>query len=332
MPVGDEERVKRHARAALGVCALMLTGGLHAAGLFLPVDPAETTDAAPAAKPKPTRQNASAVPDAWERRVRVARHALAAARADVENTGVGHLLLNVRDGVRLNAVVERTASTKRGYSLSGRVADGGADGGTGFVTLVVREDVVAGSFWTPRSSYELLPVGGGVHALRDVTKPPPMACGGMPRAELDVAPDGGAPDVDDVSVVDILVVYTPLAEEGAANLIAERGGSTASPDVARSWIEASTHLAVAWTNDAFERSGAFVSLNLVGLVGLGKVDSEAETFDHGVNILRSDEVRALRDRFGADLVHAIIRCRSCGGAYFRDGLCQRHYWTECLRA
>ncbi len=235
--------------------------------------------------------------------MRVARHELAAAREDVENAGAGRLLLNVKDGVRLNVVVERTAPTKWGFSLSGRVAGGGV----GFVTMVVHEDAVAGSFWTPSGSWELLPVGGGVHALRDVSKLPPMECGGMLQKEVD-APGSKASGADDVAVVDILIVYTPAAQERVE-------GWTDSPAAARSWIKARNDLGIALANDAFERSGAFISLNLVGFE---KVDYETETHETEYLVLESDDVKALRDRLGADLVHATVAC--CFGAGGTDGL------------
>ena len=297
------------ARFAFGAVAVGLACGIHAAGLFLPVGPAgAAADVAPGARAVPVRQGAATVPDAWERRVRIARHELTAARADVETAGAGRLLLNMRDGARLNVVVERTAPTRWGYSLSGRVVGGSA----GFATLVVRDEAVAASIWTPSASYELLPLGSGVHALRDVTNSQ-LECGGMLPEERNAtaAPPHSADSgrgVDDRTVVDVLVVYTPAAEE-------EVRGWTDSPEAARAWIEAFNDLAVAWANDAMERSGAFVSLNLVGIE---KVEYEAETREEDSGVLRSEGVRVLRDRLGADLVHATVGC--CFGAAIGDGL------------
>ena len=298
-----------------GAAAIVAANGLHAAGLFLPAGPASAiADVAPVAKAAPARRSAAAVPDAWERRVRIARHELAAARADVETAGAGRLLLDVRDGVRLDVAVERTAPTMFGYSLSGRVADGGGAGG-GFVTLVVHEEAVAASIWTPSASYELLPLGRGTHALRDVTNMR-LECR-MPQTESNVSAavaheaasrHSGTDRGADPTVVDILVVYTPAAEERVS-------GWTASPDAARDWIEAFNDLAVAETNDAFERSGAFVSLNLLGIE---KVDYEPETVQEDSGVLQSEDVEALRDRLGADLVHATVGC--CFGASGEDGL------------
>ncbi len=279
--------VEAVARFAFGAIALGLAGGIHAAGLFLPVGPAGADGGvAPAARPDPARQGASTVSDAWERRVRIARHELTAARADVETAGAGRLLLNVRDGVRLDVVVERTAPTRWGYSLSGRVVGGGA----GFATLVVHEEAVAGSIWTPDSAYELTYLGGGVHALRDVTSAQPVECAGALSSELSAADGAVAGGADDGSVVDVLVVWTPAAEEAA-------GGEAQ--------VLSRIDMTIAYTNDAFERSGAFVQLNLVGAE---RVDYLERDWDTDLARLASpddghmDNVHARRNALGADLV------------------------------
>ena len=218
--------------------------------------------------------------------MRIARHELAAARDDVEVTGAGHLLLNVRDGVRLDVAVDRTAPTKWGYSLSGRVAGKGG----GFVTLVVHEEAVAGSIWTSNSVYELGYLGGGVHALRDVTNAPPPECRGVLAPEL-AAGETSARGTDDGSVVDVLVVWTPAAE-------AKYGGETQ----VMSKIDGS----IAFTNDAFDRSGALVSLRLVGAERVTYSETDMHTDlarlvdpDDG----HMDWVHERRDALGADLVY-----------------------------
>ena len=291
-------------RAALGVCALMLTSGLHAASLFLPVDPA--IDGALTAKSASVERSTPVVPDAWERRVRVARQELTAARADVESGGAGRLLLNVRSGVRLDVVVERTAATKWGYSLSGRVAGRIV----GFVTLVVHENAVAGSIWTPDSAYELTYLGGGVHALREVTNAPAVTCSGALSSVFSSAnATHRTKDSDDGSVVDILVVWTPEAED-------EYGG--AKPQV----LSRISHL-VAYTNDAFERSGAFVALNLVGAEQVDYLETDSGNWfvDSSTDFDRlivpddghMDDVHDRRNTLGADLVYLLTR-RSGGQA------------------
>ncbi len=223
--------------------------------------------------------------------MRVARHELAAARADVETAGAGRLLLNVRDGVRLDVAVERTAPTMFGYSLSGRVAGGGGAGG-GFVTLVVHEEAVAGSIWTPSASYELLPLDRGIHALRDVTNAPLVECAGALPSELSAAETVAEDRTDDGSVVDILVVWTPAREEDA-------GGEPHT----LSYID----MSIAFTNDAFERSGALVQLNLVGAERVDYSESGSSRTD--LNRLvdpddgHMDEVHHRWDALGADLVN-----------------------------
>ena len=297
--------LKRWIRAALGAACLALPCGVHAAGLFLPIAPAGVAGEPRGASPAMAGQ---------EQRVRIARHELSAVRHDVENAGAGRLVLNVADGAHFDVAVERTAPTKWGYSLSGRVAGGGA----GFVTLVVHENVVAGSIWTPNTSYELLPLGSGIHALRDITNQPAFKCGSKLEQELGTI--DVPPSTDDGSVVDILVVYTSAAEERFLR-VRER----ASAADARSQMEAFAHLGIAVTNDAFERSGAFVSLNLVGVE---KVDYQAATPREDFFVLRSEGVQALRDRLGADLVHAIVGC--CNGAAIEDGLSYLTYGSDVI--
>ena len=298
--------LKPWARGALGAAALALANGLHAAGLFLPVG--ADGDVAPRGGKVSAGRTALVVRDPWERRIRIARHELTIAHDDLQNVGEGRLLLNVRDGLRLNVVVERAAPTKFGYSLSGRVAGGNV----GFVTLVVHEEAVAGTIWTPDSAYELNYLGGGVHALRDVTNTA-VKCGGAlslgrmsmassrsrPSSAADATgpsgTDDGGDDGDDGSVVDILVVWTPAAEE-------EYGG--AEPQVL-SRID----LLVAYANDAFERSGAFVSLNLVGAERGDYLEANRGTDldrliapDDG----HMDGVHDRRDALGADLIYLLV--------------------------
>ena len=206
-------RVKAGVGKVVGAGALALAGAIHAGGLFLPAAaPGTVADVVHGVKSAATPTSMAGLPRAWERPVRIARQELAVAHEDVQGFGTGRLLLNVKEGVDLDVVVERTGPTKWGYSLSGRVAGGRV----GFVTLVVHEEAVAGSVWTPDSAYELHYLGGGVHALRDVTSAPRPECGGVAseafaaRTAQGGTTDGDGGDV--VSVVDILVVWTSAAK------------------------------------------------------------------------------------------------------------------------
>ena len=294
-------RCWRSIPVVLGTVAFGLTNCGHAADLFLPVGPGGVpAEVAPAmAKAASVRRSTSPVPDAWEQRVRVVWHELAAARDDVENAGAGRLFLNVKDGVHLNVVVERTAPTKWGYSLSGRVADGDR----GFVTLVVHEGAVAGSIWTPDVEYRILPMTlkqGGVHTLRQVSRSRSrVECGGVrtPKLAADKRQQSVSTVVDGDTVVDVLVVWTPAAEHHW------RGESS---------TRLAVDFAVAATNDALHRSGALVRLNLVGAE---RVDYQEEGIftDFGRLVRQSDghmdDVHARRDILGADLVGLFGRFR-----------------------
>ena len=274
-------------RKALGTAVVGLASGLHAAGLFLPVDSVDAASGGvAAAKSVSERHDGAAAPAAWERRVRIAHRELTVARDAIEGAGVGRLQLDVKDGLRLDVVVERTAPTKWGYSLSGRVAGGSV----GFVTLVVHEEAVAGTVWTPDSAYELKHMGGGVHALQDVTNTPTLRCAAEPSGFTSAAAPAQS-GVDDGSVVDILVVWLPDYEEKF---------TSGEPDVLLN-----VDMQIAYTNDAFERSGALVRLNLVGARKV--VDPGPTHIPYILQLVRPndghmDRVHEWRDALGADLV------------------------------
>lgn len=305
-------RVKAGVGRVVGAGALALAGAIHADGLFLPAAaPGAVADVVHGAKSAATRPSMVG-PPAWERRVHIAREELAVARDDAESFGAGRLLLNVRESVDLDVVVERTAPTKWGYSLSGRVAGEHM----GFVTLVVHDEAVAGSIWTPDSTYELSYLGDGIHALRDGTNVPSRAHGRyhshttaesaahrhLPAADTSTQGSG----TDGISIVDILVFWTPAAE----NLL---GGEAQ--------VRARIEMLIAYNNDAFERSGAFISLNLVGAAETHYSEAKSAYTDWSRLLVADDgymdDVHELRDILGADLVALLTRFNT--GAAFGGG-------------
>ena len=279
---------------ALGFVTVGLANYTHAAGIFLPVS------ATVAPSEVSTSGQRAEILEAWERRVYIARDELAGARDEVEYGGAGNLLLNVRPGVDLDMLVERTAPTAWGYSLSGRI-----EGDTvGFVTLVVHAQAVAGSIWTPDASYEVVPLAGGVHIVRDVTNQPHPEHAGAVHPELTGSGETAQGGVDDGSVVDVLVVWTPARERGA-------GG--------QAHVKSQIDMAIAYTNDALERSGAFVTLNLVGAEIVDYVEGGSRTdLDRLVDPAdeHMESVHALRDTVGADLVSLAV---SYGGGRAQVG-------------
>ena len=95
--------------------------------------------------------------------------------------------------------------------------------------------------------------------------------------------------------IDVTVVYTPAAREAA-------GGAAA--------IEASIDLGVAETNQALEASGVHHRLRLVDRFEVA-YDETGDALLDFIRILRPsdghlDELHALRDRVGADLVNVIV--------------------------
>ena len=238
-----------------------------------------------------TGQNGTVAGARKERLVRIARHELASVRDEVASWGAARLLLNVHAELELGVAVERTSPTRWGYSLSGRIDDPTV----GFVTLVVHDEAVAGAIWTPDASYEIVHLGGGVHAVREVADNVHKCGGAVSAAEAPPTVwSEKTPASDEDAVVDVLFVWTPQREE-------KSGG----PEAVRAEIE----LAVAYTNDAFERSGAFVSLNLVGAEPAPDYE-EPEVEDSFTDIQRladpsdghMDAVHRRRDALGADLV------------------------------
>ena len=133
---------------------------------------------------------------------------------------------------------------------------------------------------------------------------------------------GALCEVEAAVTVDLAVVYTPAAREAA-------GGTAA--------IEAVIDLMIAETNQAYAASGVRHNMALVARAEV----PYAETGDSSIDLDRlrdpsdghMDEVHALRDRSGADLVHLLLEegdlggiaylggsfglsCRRCGGQVF----------------
>lgn len=233
------------------------------------------------------------------RLVRLARPALAAARRAAARQGTGRLAFNIAKDVLVDAVIDRTRQTPWGYSLSGHVdaPSGGA------VTLVVHADAVSGTIWTPRGAWEIEPVFGDLHALRRVD-PRARLPGAEPlRVALKAEPPAtAAAGMDDGSVVDVLVLWTP----GTLAL----AGTEARLDIA-------IDLAITTTNDAFESSGVDLRVNLVGAEQVDYVPSGQGETD--LQRLREpedgfmDAVHARRDILGADLVALFVDDTDVGG-------------------
>ncbi len=218
--------------------------------------------------------------------------------------------LNLFPDRSLRAWIERADSHRDHTVYFGRLE--GTDEGD--VVLVVQNGVVAGSIRGGGKLFQIRFAGGDVHEVQEID-PGLLAPDGEPLAAIEEGPaaeaaQGASPVVaaDDGSLIDVLVAYTATARQGA-------GGKDA--------ILALINLGIAETNQAFVNTGAVQRVRLSGTVEV----AYAESGDVGQDLNRlrltadgdMDEVHALRNAFGADLVHLIVNSGdSCGIAYVMD--------------
>ncbi len=172
------------------------------------------------------------------------------------------------------------------------------------LVLSVHRGALSASVRLGSGQYRIRPQGGGVHRIEEVapsSEPPerqPLHPASAPRPLA-------ASSLDEGGEIDLLVVYTPRARRAA-------GGDDA--------IASLVALGVAETNLALERSGVEARLRLVELREVsfreaGRVESDLEILREE-NDGALDEVHALREAFGADVVQLVVEeADGCGIAY-----------------
>ncbi len=328
-------RRRRLSAAAVAVAAALLPAAAagQEGGIFSPAGPGAGAGAAAASAPDDITLR--------RRLITVDVERLGEARVAVAG-GVGGpsaaLLLNLFDDVVLGGLVESTSPTSSGYVLSGRID--GVEGGT--LTVVVNGDVVAGSVRTSEGTYRIRSTGDGVHVVSQVdeSRLPPGAeplRPSPPDGPVSRAPPGGTPTPvgaagtlapaalapgdaprtadpaavprNTESVIDIAVFYTPAVREA-------EGGTAGA--------EALIDLMVAETNRAYADSDVQQRLRLVAREETAYAESGAPKTDlerlTATTDGHMDDVHAIRNRSGADLVHLIgawdVRAtNSCGIAW-----------------
>jgi hypothetical protein len=199
--------------------------------------------------------------------------------------------------------------------LRGAVAGGGGD----FVLVVAPDGTCSGQLDFGGRAFGIAPTPvAGVHVLQELDLtllPAPESCG-VDAAHAVAAPGGAglpeAPNSDcSLLTIDLMVCYTPLARQNA-------GGTAA--------IEAVLVGAVAQANTGHRASGAPVEFRLVHLHETSYVETGTSTDlsrFRGTSDGYMDEVHALRDAYGADLMHLVIDPPSasfCGIAYLKTTL------------
>ena len=223
------------------------------------------------------------------------------ARKEVLEGRPAQLALNLFDDVSVHVVVERTATTSSGYSLSGRLE--GVPFGT--MALVLNGRVVMGKVRTLGAVYTIRNAASGTYLI-ERTKPTEFREGlplkpVVPTSVPDPRADAISVQEDDGSEIDVFVVWTPSARRDA-------GGTRR--------MEAAIDLAVVETNDAYATSDAAQRINLVGAVEVnyeepGNLFVDLDRLVHPEDGYL-DEVQALRDAYAADLVH-LVSSGFCGG-------------------
>ena len=224
------------------------------------------------------------------RSVRMDLGQLSAARMEVEQGSPSRLSLNLFADAKFEAIIERTAPTASGYTLTGRLSDEPMS----IVALAVHGDYVSGTVWSRRGLHAIRASGG----IAEVRQMDPTASGHGDAETLPPASPAGsiqsanAAPADDGSVIDVLVLYPPFVRR-------YQGGHGAM----RALIEQD----IAITNEIYRGSGVAFRIALVAAVeadyakrdpsvGIAIWDIIGEADGH------MDEAHALRDSYAADLV------------------------------
>ena len=220
---------------------------------------------------------------------------------------ISRLRLNLFLETDFVAVLQRFEQTGSGYAWIGKIEGEPLSS----VILVTVDRTVSGSVTVPGRTYAIR-AADGVGTVSEIEERllPRSADDAIPAPPEPAPPASGGPDpnvaADDGALIDIAVVYSGTALRGAAS---------------EAQLRADIDLAVATTNQAFSNSGVRTRLRQVHTGPIDYEDSGVALTDLTRLTERSDgimdDVHALRDSTGADLV-ALITERDdtlCGQAY-----------------
>ena len=303
----------KHPAPAFLVALNLLATAAPADDLFLPVAPADDRFRA-AVVAASADASEYLGPTIRYRHARIDLGLLGQARA-LAGSGdapAGLVDLNLFEDSSFRVAGLRTAPTSTGYSLSGEL-DGEPFSS---VTLVVNGEVIAGEVRLPGATFTVRSAGDLVEirqteeeALPECMEPErPPASAVAPATTRDLAVvdlQAGA----EVTGIDVLVVYTTAARDRV-------GGEAAMEARIDQWVAA--------TNGFFRDSGVHQRIRLAHAEEL---DYEETSSSFELVALRQkgdglmDEVHAMRDAVGADIVHLIERwgvngtSSYCGQAY-----------------
>ena len=222
------------------------------------------------------------------------------------------LSLNLFDGVAFTVEAAQVTRTERGLTWVGRLM--GIEEGQ--AVIVVSDGVVSGNISMPGARYHIRFAGGGVHEIQEIASsafPDDHPSSGSLQVTADNAPTISQPAAgsrtDDGSIIDVMVVYTSAARIGAKGVAA---------------MQSLIDLAIAETNLSYQNSGIIQRLRLVHTeeVAYNEQGHSAPLSDALVCIQTTadgclDNIHALRDAYGADLVSFWLEGdgSSCGLGY-----------------
>jgi len=210
-----------------------------------------------------------------------------------------NLKLNLFDDVALTAVIDKTESVSAGgRSFLGRIAD--VEGS--FVILSVFDGIMSGNITVPGAFYQVRYVGEGIHAVYQIDQsafPPELQPIPVPDTGRDSSGSGAQVKGDSGGTIDVMVLYTPAARSAA-------GGTSA--------MQSLINLAVSETNTGYSQSQVTQRVRLVHSTEVSYTEVDFETDLprlKGKTDGYMDNIHALRDQYGADLVVLL----KGGGAY-----------------
>ena len=214
---------------------------------------------------------------------------------------VESIVLNLLSDVSETAVRERVEKRSESrYSWFGRI-DGMEHSS---VVLTVEDGNMAGNITINGKIYQVRPAGSGIYSIREIDQsafPSEAAPILVEAPEDDQGPQSSSspePQLDDGSIIDVMVVYTDDAAAASPNIVSE------------------IQLAIDETNTSYAKSGITQRLRLVrteevNYVETGNLSADLHCItDQGDGCL--DGVHAWRDTYGADMVSFWVEN---GGAY-----------------
>jgi len=232
--------------------------------------------------------------------------------------GAESIVLNLFDDLTIIARKDRIESRKKNrYTWFGHVE--GVKHSQ--VILVVENGIMAGNITMNGNMYQIRDLGNGIHSVREIDQNrfPPEDCPNSesePDKTSDVLSDiaenpdiaGSIPNnlADDGSIIDVLVVYTPMVANASGNINTE------------------IQLAIDETNTSYANSSINQRLNLVHTA---QVDYTEPVGSCSIYTYRNqlqnptdgiiDNVHDLRAQYGADVVSFWVEngCGYCGVAY-----------------